>query len=125
MKVVRIAPDGDMQIAEFPDEESSKKINELVGGYFDCISLPRLGLDLWVHDEGLLLGMELNIFAQALWEGEHGIPGGHIVGPVVITGLADNEGFTTSVPESFVNTVIIPAIKFSEEQKSIMESIGE
>jgi hypothetical protein len=121
MKVVRIAPDGNMDIVEFPDKECGDKINELVGGIFDCISLPRLGLDLWVHDEGLLLNMELNIFAETLWEAEYEVTGGHIVGPVVITGLADDEGFSTSVPEAFLNKVIIPSMHTYESCKLLVE----
>ena len=112
MKAVHLTPDGMMEIVEFPLEECGDKLREIIGGMFDCISLPNLGLDLWVHDEGLLLGMELNVFAKALWEAEHGEDNGYIVGPVVITGIADDEGYSTSVPEDFLNMVIIPASSF-------------
>jgi hypothetical protein len=115
MKAVSIKPEGLIKIVEFPLEECGDKLRELIGGPFDCISLPKLGLDLWVHDEGLLLGLELNIFAKALWEADTLQEGGHIVGPVVITGIADSEGYCTSVPQDFIDMVIVPASAFHGE----------
>jgi hypothetical protein len=119
MKVVSITPQGFIDILEFPDDETGDKINELVGGLFDCISLPNLGLDVWVNDEGLLLGLDLNIFAESLWEVEYNTRAS-IAGTVVITGIADKNGKTQPVPEAFLKDVIIPSMHSPEIHKEVV-----
>jgi len=126
MKAVHMTPEGDMKIVEFPVEECGKKLRGLIGGTFDCISLPILELDMWVHDEGLLLDMERNFFAESLWNAENNSKdGAYIVGPIVITGLPDVEGNSTSVPEDFLERVIMPAIHFSEMCSEVISEIGK
>lgn len=62
-----------------------KNIQDIVGGCFDCIRYDGQGLDGepvalcgYVHDEGLLLGMETNYLASLLF-------GQVVVGPCVVT----------------------------------------
>lgn len=63
-----------------------KVINAVVGGHFDCVR-PVRGNDFvgYVHDEGLLIGMEPNALASAIF-------GKFLVGPCVIIGTINDHG---------------------------------
>jgi hypothetical protein len=75
-------------------------IQSLVGGAFDCVTAKVAGHVIvgYVHDEGLLIGLEQNWFASALF-------GRNLVGPCVIvagespSGEYDGENY--DLPESF------------------------
>ena len=125
MKAVYMSPEGEIDIVEFSVEESGGKIRELIGGNFDLISLPKVELDIWVHDEGLLLDMERNFFAESLWNAENNSDGAYIVGPVVITGIADSEGNCTSVDDDFLEKVIRPCMHFSKMYDSVFNKDGD
>jgi hypothetical protein len=124
MKAVAIKPEGSLAILEFKKKDFGDVLRDVIGGRFDCISLPEMGIDIWVHDEGLLLGLDRNRFAEILWETEHEESGtAYIVGPIVLTGLPDEEGNVTSISEEFIEKVINPAIshltgKFEHQEES-------
>ena len=112
MKAVYITPEGKTDVINFTVEEFGGKLRELIGGPFDCIALPNLGIDIWVHDEGLLLEMERNFFAEALWNAEHRKKdAAYIVGPIVLTGIADSDGNVTSISQNFLDKVIKPSVE--------------
>ncbi|CAB4136172.1 hypothetical protein UFOVP1549_43 [uncultured Caudovirales phage] len=75
-------------------------IQSLVGGAFDCVTT-KVGGHLivgYVHDEGLLIGLEQNWFASALF-------GRNLVGPCVIVAGESPDGYcdgdSYDLPESF------------------------
>jgi hypothetical protein len=75
-------------------------IQSLVGGAFDCVTT-KVGGHLivgYVHDEGLLIGLEQNWFASALF-------GRNLVGPCVIVAGESPDGYCDGdnydLPESF------------------------
>jgi hypothetical protein len=75
-------------------------IQSLVGGAFDCVTT-KVGGHLivgYVHDEGLLIGLEQNWFASALF-------GKNLVGPCVIVAGESPDGYCDGdnydLPESF------------------------
>jgi len=75
-------------------------IQSLVGGAFDCVTT-KIGGHLivgYVHDEGLLIGLEQNWFASALF-------GRNLVGPCVIVAGESPDGYCDGdnydLPESF------------------------
>ena len=75
-------------------------IQTMVGGAFDCVTAKVAGNIIvgYVHDEGLLIGLEQNWFASALF-------GRNLVGPCVVvagespSGEYDGENY--DLPESF------------------------
>lgn len=83
-----------VMVGEFTD------IQTMVGGAFDCVTAKVGGHVIvgYVHDEGLLIGLEQNWFASALF-------GKNLVGPCVIvagespSGEYDGENY--DLPESF------------------------
>ena len=75
-------------------------IQTMVGGAFDCVTAKVAGNIIvgYVHDEGLLIGLEQNWFASALF-------GKNLVGPCVIVGgespSGEYDGDNYDLPESF------------------------
>ena len=61
-------------------------VTGLNGGYMEHINLQVDGvwLDIWLDEEGKLKGLPVNL----------AVPGDALVGPIVITGPADDEGRT-------------------------------
>ena len=124
MKAVYMTPEGETQIIEFTVKEFGSKLKELIGGPFDCIALPNLGMDLWIHDEGLFLDLQRNFFAEALWNAEHSEKdAAYIVGPIVLAGIADRNGNVTSISETFLDNVIRPSMHSSEACPKKIEEV--
>lgn len=102
---VTLSPQGDITIQPFPPETEDGNLKFLqteVGGLIehldiDCGPFP---LDMWVNEEGLLVGLERNDLASYIvdvtWRlaGNRGVP--DIVGNAVITGTnsGDTRGLT-------------------------------
>lgn len=89
-----------------------KDIQRHVGGRFDVIRKHQfdhvrklimiddtVDYDMWVHDEGLILDLPLNVFATHL-------SGQGIHGPAVLTGGADNEGNTLPLDQDAGDMII-------------------
>lgn len=89
---------GDLERVEI---DTIKQKQEIIGGLFDVIVTTRtlmqepVTFDVWVDDEGLIKYLPLNPRASI-------IAGQTVVGTAVITGTADSQGNTTSVPEDVI-----------------------
>lgn len=87
-----------------------KHIQSLIGGCFDVVTTRVGGNEIvgYVHDEGLLIGLEQNWFASALFER-------NLVGPCVIIGGESPDGYcdgdSYDLPENFFHFL---ATKFTE-----------
>jgi hypothetical protein len=78
-----ITAEGDFYRTDIPTEEGHKVIHEIVEGWFDCVrSETVVG---YVHDEGLLIGLPVNVVASALF-------GRPLVGNCVILGALNERG---------------------------------
>lgn len=78
---------------------------EMVNGYITATDIPALKASVYSNDEGLLLRLPVNLRANALlWANapEH-VMFTMLVGNVVVTGMPDDDGETTSVPEHVIN----------------------
>jgi hypothetical protein len=93
--------DGTGGFIDFEEDTLSNLIRETVGGYFDSIRLSKLGVTMWIHDEGKLLNMEPNPFATLMWNSEYG-PTDVIVGNMLLTGPIGPEGEALGLPAEFV-----------------------
>jgi hypothetical protein len=71
-----------------------------VGGTIEAVDIKRLGLTLYVNEEGLLRQLELNSRATFLWW--YHVPEARqramLVGDAVFIGYPDDEGNTTDLP---------------------------
>lgn len=112
VKGVIMTTEGQQIDVEFEQDSSLKTLQESVGGYVQAIDL--LGLTMWINEEGKIENLPFNPFATILWEAEFGKTD-LILGDIVLTGQPDDEGFTTSIPQSFVDLVLNPAAHKAEE----------
>ena len=102
---VTLSPDGGITIQPFPPETEDGNLKFLqseVDGFIervgvDCGPFP---LDMWVNEEGLLIGLEPNELATYIvdttWLARYESVGANIVGNAVITGSngPDTRGLT-------------------------------
>lgn len=80
------------------------QINDIVGGYFESISLlTPVGLvDMWVNEGGLLFDLPINEKANKIHH-EYRKSSHNIVGNAVITGGVDRYGNTLGLTQEQVN----------------------
>ena len=88
-----------LQRVEF-DATDIGTIQGHVGGNVQVIDVNRPASSLWIHEEGKLIGLPINRRASLLlWLHAPAFRGQDILaGPVLVTGVADAAGDTTSVP---------------------------
>lgn len=91
---VILTTDGLMTVEQYEDGKSYDFIKNGVGGWIECVHLANLGgVDMWVNEEGKLDGLPVNPIATLAWIRDYGMTD-VIVGNVVFTGGADEEGET-------------------------------
>jgi hypothetical protein len=78
-----ITAEGDLYQTDIPSEEGHKVIHEIVEGWFDCVR--KESIVGYVNDEGLLIGMPINVIASALF-------GRPLVGNCVVLGALNSRG---------------------------------
>ena len=79
---------------ETTQDRLGDEIRAHIGGYFDIAG----GIhdsSIFVHDEGLLIGLPTNVLASLISK-----PMTTLAGPAVIAGPPDAEGWTMSVPDA-------------------------
>lgn len=88
-----ITTDGTIETAEWAAGGTNlTHLQQAVGGSVDVVALTD-ELDMWVNDEGLVMGMPINEVATAIAR-EHGMSHQPYAGPAVFTGGCDEAGDT-------------------------------
>lgn len=95
---LKVTTEGVISVITATDEESLSKLQEAVGGWVQAIDLSDT-LSLWCNEEGKLVGLPHNPFAQILWDEAFGAHTDYIVGDVVFTGGTDDEGYTLGISD--------------------------
>lgn len=67
MKALTMDVNGKTEVVEFTNGTCYETIKNAVGGYIECIHLPHLKVDMWVHEEGKLIGLPTNDQATLMW----------------------------------------------------------
>ena len=105
---LKVATDGTVDILDVTDATSYDALSGAVEGWVECIALSDT-LDMWCNEEGKLTALAHNPFAQAMFDQAFGIGRDYIVGNVVFTGGADDEGNTLGLKNTqtveIINTV--------------------
>lgn len=83
-KALFIPATGEPRTITLPKENAHHDIRELIGGWFDAVGLAD-GVVMYVHDEGLLIGLEPNVTASSLY-------GNPIAGDVLLVGSLNEQG---------------------------------
>jgi hypothetical protein len=102
MKGIVIEVSGEVRALEMPDGDGSlQSMQQAVGGYIEHVATNEARFDIWCNEEGKLTGLPLNELAtQFLYATDPNWVGHDVlVGPVLLTGGADNEGATQTVPD--------------------------
>lgn len=76
-----------------------------VGGWVQAVDLSG-SLTLWVNEEGKMIGLPHNPYAQRLWDDAYGKGTDYIVGNAVLTGGADEDGNTLGLDDLSIATVM-------------------
>lgn len=97
-KALIIKTDGTHEVKDFTVGDSYNLIREGVDGWIECVRLPYLNADMWVNEEGKLIGLPFNAIGTALWVGQYGLTD-VILGDIVVTGGANDEGETIGLTE--------------------------
>jgi hypothetical protein len=98
-KAVIITTEGTKSVVEFEIGDSYKLLSNSVGGMIECVGLG--DADLWCNENGIAEGLELNMIASAIYSETFGASN-PILGNVIITGGADEEGETLGLTDEQV-----------------------
>lgn len=105
MKAVVIeAESQETRVIELPREGALKPLQSAVGGLVECVALPQSKMDMWLNEEGKIVGLLTNQAATEIWRSEYG-PTDIMAGDAVITGAADEEGYITSLSDEMVERI--------------------
>lgn len=99
MRALRIPTEADdpittLEVRQLEDYQAA------VGGWIEPVDIAELGVTIYVHEEGLVLGLPFNPRATFLWW--YFVPEARqkamLVGPALIVGLPDRSGESTDIP---------------------------
>ena len=103
-KAVIISTDGEKRVVEFEIGNSYKMLSEAVGGLIECVRLAD-DLDMWVNDNGLAEGLDQNPHGTRKYNDTFNAQ--HvIVGNIIFTGGADDEGETLGLSDTQVQALV-------------------
>lgn len=103
-KAVVIKANGAKSVVEFNEDNSYEILSGTVGGYIQCVTM-KDGLDIWLNEEGKLIGLPYNPIGTAIWADSYGTTD-IIVGDIIITSGADDEGNTLGLSDEQVTELM-------------------
>ena len=105
-KFAVIKVDGSMEFHDVAPEKEYDFLSGAVGGWIQSVSLRKEleGFDLYCNEEGKLNGLPVNWTATYIWEMSYGQTD-VIVGDVVLTGGADDEGETLGLSQEQMDKI--------------------
>lgn len=109
VRALRIPADQDEPITE-PYVDKLEDYQAAVGGWIEPVDIPELGVTIYVHEEGLVLGLPFNPRATFLWW--YFVPESRqkamLVGPALIVGVPDRNGDSRSIPTDVARLLAEP-----------------
>jgi hypothetical protein len=99
-KAVVITTEGTKSVVTFTIGDSYKILSDTVEGMIECVHLSE-NEDLWCNENGIAEGKPLNLIASAIYS-ETFNAGNPILGNVIITGGADDEGETLGLSDELI-----------------------
>ena len=87
--------------------DSLTTLQTAVGGWVQAIDIAS-DLSMWCNEEGKLISLPHNPFAQFMWDKAFGAHTDYIVGDIVLTGGTDEEGATLGLTDE--QTAIVRGI---------------
>jgi len=103
---VTLLPNGEVNVHEFePNFVDGDRIAQAVGGYFEVLSCGRVVL--WFDENGQQKGLNPNFNATMVGASFRGQPIAELVGPVLITGISDEDGRTMGLTHDQVERILV------------------
>ena len=97
-KAVIITTEGEKSIVEFEKGNSYDLLRDTVGGLIQCVTLTDKGsVDMWLNEEGKVIGLPQNPIATALWDDLYPDTD-FMVGDIILT-QSDDEGETIGLTD--------------------------
>ena len=87
-----IKSDGTIGSVAFDEKQDPEMLARTIGGWLQVVPFPDFNVEMWMHEEGKLIGLPVNRTATKLWQKQYGATD-VIVGDVVLLGGADDEGY--------------------------------
>jgi hypothetical protein len=84
--------------------DSLEYLQTAVGGWVQAIDIAT-DMTMWCNEEGKLIGLPHNPYAQFMWDKAFGAHTDYIVGDVVLTGGTDSEGYTLGLTDEQVQII--------------------
>lgn len=103
MRAVVLRATGEAEVAEFQATDTMNFLQDMVGGFFECIVV-RAGLNMWVNEDGINMHLPLNERASRIYS--RAVVGGRIVGDVVFTGHSDSDGNITDLSTKWIESFV-------------------
>jgi hypothetical protein len=95
------------------DGISLDTLQTAVGGWVQAIDLDE-ALTMWCNEEGKLVGLPHNPFAQFAWDKVYGANTDYLVGDVVFTGGTGDEGETLPLDDDTADQIRVMVQKVRE-----------
>jgi hypothetical protein len=96
--------------------DSLEYLQTAVGGWVQAIDIAT-DMTMWCNEEGKLIGLPHNPYAQFMWDKAFGAHTDYIVGDVVLTGGTDSEGYTLGLTDEqmqIINGIVKKVSQFVE-----------
>ena len=105
MSCITITSDGIWAEQELPESDQLLDfLQGCVGGWVEAHDIAHIGgVTIWMNEEGAIHGLPENPIASSIWTQEHGF--GRILGDIVLTGSADEQGDTTGLNPQQLTTI--------------------
>jgi hypothetical protein len=121
-KALFIPATGEPRTITLPKENAHTVIHDLIGGWFDCASLAQGAVAMYVHDEGLLIGLEPNVTATVLY-------GNPIAGDVLLVGTlndkGERDGYDYDLPDLFFSADLFARVMIVNNEEANREMLAE
>jgi Domain of unknown function (DUF3846) len=111
---------GEVEVTTVPEENGYQVLNELCGGWIDCVR--NEDIVGYVNDEGLLIGLDPNVLASVLF-------GRPLVGDVVVLGALSEEGEydgeNHDVPEQYLSEGFLKVAELFLSSEEVVNTVNE
>lgn len=121
---IKISTTGEVTNLDLTDDSLST-LQSAVNGWVQAVDLAR-DLTMWCDEEGKLVGLDHNPYAQFMWDTVFGAHTDYLVGDIVLTGGADDEGETlglTDEQEQIIRNVVQKVQSFTEPRFTITANV--
>lgn len=121
MTAIRITTQGEVSTLDMTTD-SLQTLQTAVGGWVQAIDLSA-DMTVWCNEEGKLIGLPHNPYAQHLWDQAFGAQTDYLVGDIVLTGGTDEEGMTlglTAEQEQTIRNMVAKVNEYTQPRATVV-----